>query len=201
MARKVFFGVSMSLDRFLAPGSLGDLMGPLVDGTAAVDIPAAVLPGELEARRGRRGRAATTTSRETFEPHRRERDGQAHVRRRASRCGRRRRRSTRRRLRRDARAARPWRRPGGTRFHASSTTASSRARPRPREGAGDRDVHIAGGGATILECVNAGLIDEFDRSSTSCCSAPEIRLFEGVGAWARGPGASPRGTDAAGSPT
>jgi dihydrofolate reductase len=30
-----------------------------------------------------------------------------------------------------------------------------------REAAGDRDVRIAGGGATILEYVNAGLIDEF----------------------------------------
>src|SRR6185503_14752627 len=32
---------------------------------------------------------------------------------------------------------------------------------RAREAAGDRDVRIAGGGATILEYVNAGLIDEF----------------------------------------
>jgi dihydrofolate reductase len=29
-----------------------------------------------------------------------------------------------------------------------------------REAAGDRDVRIAGGGATILEYVNAGLVDE-----------------------------------------
>jgi dihydrofolate reductase len=30
-----------------------------------------------------------------------------------------------------------------------------------REAAGDRDVRIAGGGATILQYLNAGLIDEF----------------------------------------
>ena len=32
---------------------------------------------------------------------------------------------------------------------------------RAREAAGDRDVRIAGGGATVLRYVNAGLIDEF----------------------------------------
>src|SRR6266571_1414327 len=51
-----------------------------VDGTAAVDIPAAVLPGEPEARRGRRGRARQRHRAGDVRAHRRERDGQAHVR-------------------------------------------------------------------------------------------------------------------------
>jgi len=59
--------------------------------------------------------------------------------------------------------------------------ASSRARPGPR-GAGDRDVRIAGGGATILEHVNAGLIDEFTIALSPVLFGSGIRLFEGVDA-------------------
>src|SRR5882757_9797697 len=60
-----------------------------VDGAAAVVIPAAVLPGEPEARRGRRGRARQRHRAGDVRAHRRERDGQAHVRpRRAGVAGR-----------------------------------------------------------------------------------------------------------------
>ena len=54
----------------------------------------------------------------------------------------------------------PWERPGGTTFHFVND-GIERALDQAREAAGDRDVRIAGGGATILEYVNAGLIDEF----------------------------------------
>ena len=51
-----------------------------------------------------------------------------------------------------------------------------------REAAGDRDVRIAGGGATILEYVNAGLIDEFTIALSPVLFGTGIRLFEGVDA-------------------
>jgi hypothetical protein len=55
-------------------------------------------------------------------------------------------------------------------------------RTRTREAAGDRDVRIAGGGATILEYVNAGLIDEFTIVLSPVLFGSGIRLFEGVDA-------------------
>ena len=51
-----------------------------------------------------------------------------------------------------------------------------------REAAGDRDVRIAGGGATILEYVNASLIDEFTVALSPVLFGSGIRLFEGVDA-------------------
>ncbi|WP_198939495.1 dihydrofolate reductase family protein, partial [Pseudofrankia sp. EUN1h] len=51
-----------------------------------------------------------------------------------------------------------------------------------RDAAGDRDVRIAGGGATILEYVNAGLIDEFTIALSPVLFGSGIRLFEGVDA-------------------
>jgi len=65
----------------------------------------------------------------------------------------------------------PWERPGGTPSTSSNDGISPRsASPR---GAGDPDVRIAGGGATILEYVNAGLITSSRSRSHPCCSAPE----------------------------
>ena len=75
----------------------------------------------------------------------------------------------------------PWERPGGTTFHFVNdgiVTALDQA----REAAGDRDVRIAGGGATILEYVNAGLIDEFSIALSPVLFGSGIRLFEGVDA-------------------
>ena len=53
---------------------------------------------------------------------------------------------------------------------------------RAREAAGDRDVRIAGGGATILEYVNASLIDEFSIALSPVLFGSGIRLFDGVDA-------------------
>ena len=49
---------------------------------------------------------------------------------------------------------------GGTTFHFVDDGIES-ALDQAREAAGERDVRIAGGGATILEYLNAGLVDEF----------------------------------------
>ena len=75
----------------------------------------------------------------------------------------------------------PWVRPGGTTFHFVNDGIES-ALKRAREAAGDRDVRIAGGGATILEYVNGGLIDEFSIALSPVLFGSGIRLFEGVDA-------------------
>ena len=75
----------------------------------------------------------------------------------------------------------PWERPGGTTFHFVNDGIET-ALDQAREAAGDRDVRIAGGGATILEYVNAGLIDEFWIALSPVLFGSGIRLFEGVGA-------------------
>lgn len=73
----------------------------------------------------------------------------------------------------------PWVRPGGTTFHFVNDGIES-ALDQARTAAGERDVRIAGGGATILEYVNAGLIDEFSIALAPVLFGTGIRLFEGV---------------------
>jgi dihydrofolate reductase len=75
----------------------------------------------------------------------------------------------------------PWERPGGTTFHFVND-GIEHALDQAREAAGDRDVRIAGGGATILEYVNAGLIDEFSITLSPVLFGAGTRLFDGVDA-------------------
>jgi dihydrofolate reductase len=75
----------------------------------------------------------------------------------------------------------PWERPGGTTFHFVNDGIES-ALDRARAAAGDRDVRIAGGAATILQYVNAGLVDEFSIALSPVLFGSGIRLFEGVDA-------------------
>jgi len=75
----------------------------------------------------------------------------------------------------------PWERPGGTTFHFVNDGIEA-ALDQARQAAGDRDVRIAGGGATILEHLNAGLIDEFSIALSPVLFGSGIRLFEGVDA-------------------
>ena len=75
----------------------------------------------------------------------------------------------------------PWERPGGTTFHFVNDGIES-ALDQAREAAADRDVRVAGGGATILEYVNAGLIDEFSIALSPVLFGSGVRLFEGVDA-------------------
>ncbi len=53
---------------------------------------------------------------------------------------------------------------------------------RAREAAGERDVRIGGGGETILEYLNAGLVEEFTISLSPVLFGAGIRLFDGVDA-------------------
>lgn len=73
----------------------------------------------------------------------------------------------------------PWERPGGTTFHFVDDGIES-ALAQAREAAGDRDVRVAGGGATIVEHLNAGLVDEFSVALSPVLFGAGVRLFEGV---------------------
>ncbi|HEX7096179.1 MAG TPA: dihydrofolate reductase family protein, partial [Acidimicrobiales bacterium] len=74
-----------------------------------------------------------------------------------------------------------WERPGGTTFYFVNDGIES-ALEQARAAAGDRDVRIAGGGETILEYLNAGLVDEFSISLSPVLFGAGVRLFDGVDA-------------------
>jgi dihydrofolate reductase len=75
----------------------------------------------------------------------------------------------------------PWERPAGTTFHFVND-GIHRALERAREAAGDRDVRIGGGSETILQYLNAGLVDEFTISMAPVLFGAGTRLFDGVDA-------------------
>jgi dihydrofolate reductase len=72
-----------------------------------------------------------------------------------------------------------WERPGGTTFHFVND-GIEHALDQARAAAGDRDVRIAGGGETIVQYLNAGLVDEFTITLSPVLFSTGIRLFEGV---------------------
>jgi dihydrofolate reductase len=74
-----------------------------------------------------------------------------------------------------------WARPGGTTFHFVNDGIES-ALDQARAVAGARDVRIAGGAETILQYLNAGLIDEFSLALSPVLFGSGTRLFEGVDA-------------------
>ncbi len=75
----------------------------------------------------------------------------------------------------------PWKRPGGTTFYFVNDGIHS-ALDQAREAAGDRDVRVAGGGETILEYLNAGLVDELSITLSPVLFGSGTRLFDGVDA-------------------
>jgi dihydrofolate reductase len=75
----------------------------------------------------------------------------------------------------------PWERPGGTTFHFVND-GIEHALDQAREAVGDRHVRIAGGGATILEHLNACLVDEFSITLSPVLFGAGTRLFDGVDA-------------------
>ena len=180
MAGKVFFSVTMSLDGFIAPESPEDLMGRQWMELQRWIFPLRFFRENLKLGVGGEEGRDNDIVRETFE-----RTGASVMGKRMFDAG--------EQMwpeeapfhtpvfvvtheRRD-----PWERPGGTTFHFVNDGIES-ALDRAREAAGDRDVRIAGGGATILEYVNAGLIDEFSIALSPVLLGSGIRLFEGVDA-------------------
>jgi len=75
----------------------------------------------------------------------------------------------------------PWERPGGTTFHFVNDGIEA-ALARARESAGHRDVRIGGGAATIVQYVNAGLVDELVIALSPVVFGSGIRLFDGIDA-------------------
>jgi len=180
MAGKVFFSVSMSLDGFIAPGSLGELMGQQWMELQQWIFPQRFFRENLKLGEGGEEGRDNDIARETFE-----RTGASVMGKRMFDLG-------EQAWPEEApfhtpvfvvthEKRDPWERPGGTTFHFVNDGIET-ALDQAREAAGDRDVRIAGGGATILEYVNAGLIDEFSIALSPVLFGSGIRLFEGVDA-------------------
>jgi dihydrofolate reductase len=180
MAGKVFFGVSMSLDGFIAPDSPEELMGKQWMELQRWVFPLRFFRENLKLGKGGEEGRDNDIARETYE-----RTGASVMGKRMFDAG--------ERMwpeeapfhtpvfvvtheKRD-----PWERPGGTTFHFVNDGIEV-ALEQARVAAGERDVRIAGGGATILEYVNAGLIDEFTIALSPVLFGSGIRLFEGVDA-------------------
>ena len=180
MAGKVYFSVTMSLDGFIAPASLGELMGRQWMELQAWVFPTRFFRENLGLGQGGEEGRDDDIVRETFE-----RTGASVMGKRMFDAG--------EQMwpeeppfhtpvyvvthaKRD-----PWERPGGTTFHFVNDGVEA-ALDQAREAAGDRDVRIAGGGATILEHLNAGLVDEFSVAVSPVLFGSGIRLFEGVDA-------------------
>jgi dihydrofolate reductase len=73
----------------------------------------------------------------------------------------------------------PWERPGGTTFYFVNDGIDS-ALQRARDVAGDKDIRIAGGANSILQYLNAGLVDEFSIALAPVLLGNGTRLFEGI---------------------
>lgn len=180
MARKVFFSVSMSLDGFIAPESVGELMGRQWMELQGWIFPQRFFRENLKLGGGGEEGRDNDIARETFE-----RTGASVMGKRMFDAG--------EQMWPESAPfhtpvyvvthteREPWERLGGTTFHFVNDGIES-ALDQAREVAGDRDVRIAGGGATILEYLNAGLVDEFMISLSPVLFGAGIRLFDGVDA-------------------
>jgi dihydrofolate reductase len=180
MAGKVFFSVSMSLDGFIAPASVEDLMGRQWMELQQWVFRQRFFRENLKLGAGGEEGRDNDIVRETFE-----RTGVSVMGKRMFDAG-------EHAWPEDPPFHTPvfvvthekrdaWERAGGTTFHFVNDGIAS-ALDQASEVAGDRDVRIAGGGATILEYLNAGLIDEFSIALSPVLFGSGIRLFEGVDA-------------------
>lgn len=180
MAGKVFFSVSMSLDGFIAPESLSELMGqPWMDLQQWI-FPTRFFRENLRLGEGGEEGRDNDIARETY------------LRTGASVMGKRMFDAGEQMWPEEApfhtpvfvvthEERDPWERAGGTTFHFVNDGIES-ALGQAREAAADRDVRIAGGGTTILAYVNAGLVDDFTIALSPVLFGSGIRLFEGVDA-------------------
>ncbi|WP_020498793.1 dihydrofolate reductase family protein [Sciscionella marina] len=75
----------------------------------------------------------------------------------------------------------PWERKGATTFHFVNNGVEA-AIEQARKAAGAQDVRVSGGGQTIMQCLNTGLIDEFTVALAPVLFGKGIRLFEGIDA-------------------
>ena len=180
MAGKVFFSMSMSLDGFIAPESVEDLMGRQWMELQRWVFPQRFFRENLKLGAGGEEGRDNDILRETF------------LRTGASVMGKRMFDAGEHAWPEEApfhtpvfvvthENRDPWQRPGGTTFHFVNDGIET-ALDQARQAAGDRDVRIAGGGATISEYMNASLIEEFSIALSPVLFGSGIRLFEGVDA-------------------
>lgn len=180
MTGTVFFSVSMSLDGFIAPESGAELMGQQWMELQQWVFPTRFFRENLALGEGGEEGLDNDIARETY------------LRTGASVMGKRMFDAGERMWPEDApfhtpvfvvthEKRDPWERPGGTTFHFVDDGIET-ALDQAREAAGSRDVRIAGGGATILEYVDACLVDEFTIALSPVLFGSGIRLFEGVDA-------------------
>lgn len=180
MAGTVFFSVSMSLDGYIAPDSPAELMGRQWMELQQWAFPLRFFRENLKLGEGGEEGPDNDFARET------------HLRTGASIMGKRMFEAGEHAWPEEApfhtpvfvvthEKRAPWERPGGTTFHFVDAGIEA-ALDQAREAAGARDVRIAGGGETILQYVNAGLVDEFTISLSPVLFGNGIRLFEGVDA-------------------
>jgi dihydrofolate reductase len=73
----------------------------------------------------------------------------------------------------------PWERRGGTTFYFVNDGLESALR-QASEVAGQRDIRIAGGARTIMQYLNAGLVDEFHLAVSPTFLGAGVHLFDGV---------------------
>jgi dihydrofolate reductase len=178
MAGKVFFSVTMSLDGFMAPEALDDLMGPKWMELQAWLFHQRFFRENLGLGEGGEEGLDNDVAQATFE-----RTGASVMGKRMFDAG---------------EAAwpeeapfhtpvfvvthtkrDPWERPGGTSFHFVND-GIERALVQASEAAGDRDVRIAGGAETIQQYLDSGLIDEFSITLAPVLFGTGIRLFDRV---------------------
>jgi uncharacterized protein YndB with AHSA1/START domain/dihydrofolate reductase len=177
---KVFFSVSMSLDGFIAPASIGELMGKQWMELQKWIFPLKFFRENLKLGRGGKEGPDNDLVRETFE-----RTGASIMGKRMFDAG-------------EAmwpeeapfhtpvfvvthEKRDPWERPGGTTFRFVNDGIEA-ALDQARAAAGSRDVRIAGGADTIRQYLNAGLVDEFHIALSPVLFGDGIRLFDGVDA-------------------
>lgn len=180
MAGKVFFSVSMSLDGFIAPESPEELMGRQWMELQRWIFPTRFFRQDLKLGKGGEEGRDNDIARQTFE-----RTGANVMGKRMFDAG-------ERAWPEEApfhtpvfvvthEKRDPWERPGGTTFYFVNDGIES-ALDQARQAAGGRDVRISGGGETILQYVNACLVDEFSIALSPVLFGSGIRLFEGVAA-------------------
>jgi dihydrofolate reductase len=180
MAGTVFFSVTMSLDGFIAPGPPEELMGQQWMELQQWVFPQRFFRENLKLGEGGEEGRDNDIVRETFE-----RTGASVMGKRMFDAG-------EHAWPEEApfhtpvfvvthEKRDPWERSGGTTFHFVNGGIEP-ALDQAREAAGDRDVRIAGGGATIVEHLNAGLIDEFSIALSPVLFGAGTRLFEAVDA-------------------
>src|ERR671913_2549047 len=178
MAGKVFFSVSMSLDGFIAPESVEDLMGQQWMELQQWMFPLRFIRENLKLGAGGEEGRDNDIVRATFE-----RTGASVMGKRMFDAGEHAWPEEApfhtpvfvvTHTKRD-----PWERPGGTTFHFVNDGIES-ALLQAREAAGDRDVRIAGGAETIQEYLDSGLIDEFSITLAPVLFGTGIRLFDRV---------------------